>query len=75
MSVIIKRGCSEYPISFPDYKKINKSGPQLMNYNENWESVMKRGHILLFFQNTYVTPSDVESNADYVTTINHDLVP
>lgn len=39
LSVTIKRGCSEYPISFPDYKKINKSGPQLMNYNENWESI------------------------------------
>ena len=35
----VKRGCSEYPISFPDYKKINKSGPQLMNYNKNWKSI------------------------------------
>ena len=35
----VKRGCSEYPISFPEYKIINKSGPQLMNYNENWKSI------------------------------------
>ena len=39
LNVTIKRGCSEYPISFPYYKEINKSGPQLMNYNENWKSI------------------------------------
>ena len=33
------RGCSEYPIVFPDYKEINKSGTQLMNYNEDWKLV------------------------------------
>ena len=32
----VKRGCSEYPIAFPDYKEINKSGAQLMNYNKDW---------------------------------------
>jgi len=37
----VKRGCSEYPISFPDYKVINKSGGQLMNYNEDWKSIEK----------------------------------
>ena len=35
----VKRGCSEYPISFPDYKEINKSGVQLMNYNEDWKVI------------------------------------
>ena len=35
----IKRGCSEYPVSFPDYKEINNLGPQLMTYNENWRTV------------------------------------
>jgi tetratricopeptide (TPR) repeat protein len=35
----VKRGCSEYPISFPDYKEINKSGAQLMNYNEDWKLI------------------------------------
>ena len=39
LHVIVKRGCSEYPISFPDYKVINKFGPQLMNYNKDWESI------------------------------------
>ena len=39
----IKRGCSEYPIAFPDYKEINHSGIQLMNYNEDWE-VIEEAH-------------------------------
>ena len=33
----VKRGCSEYAIAHPDYKEINNSGPQLMNYNEEWK--------------------------------------
>ena len=32
----VKRGCSEYPISFPNYKEINNNGPQIMNYNKDW---------------------------------------
>ena len=39
LSSAVKRGCSEYPIVFPDYKKINTSGPQLMNYNEDWKVI------------------------------------
>ena len=35
----VKRGCSEYAISFPDYKEINRSGPQLMNYNDDWKLI------------------------------------
>jgi len=35
----VKRGCSEYPTSFPDYKEINNSGPQLMNYIEQWKVI------------------------------------
>ena len=35
----MNRGCSEYPIVFPDYKEINKSGVQLMNYNEDWKLI------------------------------------
>ncbi len=35
----VKRGCSEYPISFPDYKEINNNGPQLMNYNKDWMAI------------------------------------
>ena len=35
----VKRGCSEYPVSFPEYKQINNVGPQLMNYNEDWKVI------------------------------------
>ena len=39
LSPQVKRGCSEYPISFPNYKEINNSGPQLMNYNDEWRII------------------------------------
>ena len=39
LPLVVKRGCSEYPIVFPDYKEINKSGAQLMNYNEDWKLI------------------------------------
>ncbi len=39
LPLVVKRGCSEYPIAFPDYKEINKSGAQLMNYNEDWKLI------------------------------------
>ncbi|WP_443642479.1 tetratricopeptide repeat protein [Candidatus Njordibacter sp. Uisw_039] len=39
LSSKVKRGCSEYPLSFPNYKAINNSGPQLMNYNEEWRAI------------------------------------
>ena len=35
----VKRGCSEYPQSFPSYTEINHSGPQLMNYNQDWKVI------------------------------------
>jgi len=41
LSSKVKRGCSEYPVSFPDYKEINNTGPQLMNYNEDWKVIEK----------------------------------
>ena len=43
LHAVVKRGCSEYPISFPDYKVINKSGTRLMNYNEDWK-LIEEGH-------------------------------
>lgn len=39
LPVTVKRGCSEYSDSFPEYKEINKSGNQLMNYNEAWQKI------------------------------------
>ncbi len=37
----VKRGCSEYPLEFPQYKEISTFGDQPMNYNENWRSIEK----------------------------------
>jgi tetratricopeptide (TPR) repeat protein len=39
LSAKVKRGCSEYPLSFPDYKEINNFGPQLMNYTDDWKVI------------------------------------
>ena len=39
LPLAIKRGCSEYSIAFPDYKAINKSGAQLMNYQDSWKLI------------------------------------
>ena len=57
LSVIIKRGCSEYPISFPDYKEINKSGPQLMSYNEDWKSIEKNHDSLNPMKSNKIIPT------------------
>ncbi len=37
----VKRGCSEYGIAYPQYKKINQNQDQLMEYNEEWRSKEK----------------------------------
>ena len=39
LSATVKRGCSQYAISYPDYKEINHTGPQLMNYKEEWRVI------------------------------------
>ena len=39
LPLAVKRGCSEYSIAFPDYKEINKSGAQPMNYNKDWKRI------------------------------------
>ena len=39
LPLAVKRGCSEYAIAFPDYKKINKYGDQPMNYNDDWKLI------------------------------------
>jgi Flp pilus assembly protein TadD len=46
LHAVVKRGCSEYAFSFPDYKAINKSGDQLMNYNEDWKSIEEEDNLL-----------------------------
>ena len=41
ISITVKRGCSEYGIAYPQYKKINQNNGQLMKYNEEWRSKEK----------------------------------
>ena len=58
MHIIVKRGCSEYPIAFPDYKEINRSGSQLMKYNENWKSIEEDYDLLNSLKsNKIITPT------------------
>ncbi len=35
----VKRGCSEYPLEFPQYKEIRTSGNQPMNYDAKWKRI------------------------------------
>ncbi len=39
LSASVKRGCSEYPLSYPAYKEVNNSGDQLMSYDETWQPI------------------------------------
>ena len=39
--ITVKRGCSEFGIAYPQYKKINQNDGQLMKYNEKWRSKEK----------------------------------
>jgi len=41
ISIVVKRGCSEFGIAYPQYKKINQNGAQLMKYNEKWRGKEK----------------------------------
>lgn len=35
--MVIRRGCSEFGISYPKYKETNKNEDMLMKYNKSWE--------------------------------------
>ncbi len=39
LPVLVKRGCSEYAIEFPDYKTVSDSGDLAMDYNPNWRGI------------------------------------
>ena len=57
LSIMIKRGCSEYTISFPDYKEINKFGPQRMSYDEDWKSIEKNHDSLNPIKSNKIIPT------------------
>ena len=37
----VKRGCSEFGVSYPKYKKINTDKDKFMKYDENWRAKEK----------------------------------
>ena len=39
--ISVKRGCSEFAISYPEYKKINDVNSELMKYNKEWKEKEK----------------------------------
>ena len=39
MRIRVKRGCSEYSLSFPNYGEVNDTDHQLMTYNRDWKVV------------------------------------
>ena len=41
ISTTVKRGCSEFAIAYPQYKRINQNDGQIMKYNEEWRSKEK----------------------------------
>jgi len=41
IKIKIRRGCSEFAISYPDYKEINQNGDQLMRYKDEWRQKEK----------------------------------
>ena len=38
----IKRGCSEYPLKFPNYGKIPKKSKAMMKYPSKWKPIEKQ---------------------------------
>tara|TARA_B100000767_G_C19499968_1_gene423889 strand:- start:66 stop:530 length:465 start_codon:yes stop_codon:yes gene_type:complete len=41
-NVSIKRGCSEFYNTFPDFKQIDKDESNFMNFNDNWNEIEKK---------------------------------
>ena len=41
ISRLIKRGCSEFGLAYPEYTELNPDNPRFMNYKENWRAKEK----------------------------------
>ena len=50
----IKRGCSEYPLKFPDYGKITKTPKDIMRFPKKWKPIEEK-----FDQNELIEPSEI----------------
>ena len=42
VSIQIKRGCSEYALKYPQYKELDISKKNIMNYENQWTSIEKK---------------------------------
>tara|TARA_B100000989_G_scaffold262039_1_gene213332 strand:+ start:180 stop:635 length:456 start_codon:yes stop_codon:yes gene_type:complete len=40
--IFIKRGCTEFGQTFPNYKEINKKSKNFLNYNDDWKIYEKQ---------------------------------
>ena len=49
----IKRGCSEFPLKFPEYGKINTNPTKVMEYPSKWKSIEEQ-----FDQNDFIEPKE-----------------
>ena len=49
----IKRGCSEYPLKFPEYGKITKLSKNMMSFPKEWKPVEEE-----FDQNELIEPNE-----------------
>ena len=49
----IKRGCSEYPLKFPDYGKISKRPKDIMSFPKEWKLLERQ-----FDQNELIEPNE-----------------
>ena len=51
----IKRGCSEYPLKFPDYGKISKKPKDMMKFPTKWKVFEEK-----FDQNELIEPNNIQ---------------
>ncbi|MEG3619965.1 tetratricopeptide repeat protein [Magnetovibrio sp. PR-2] len=38
IEVVIKRGCSEFPLAYPEYNQFDANGEPVMDYNQDWRT-------------------------------------
>jgi len=63
----IKRGCSEFYEQFPDFKQINNTEPNFMNYQNKWENIEKKEDAKeMFKQNKFVETVSGLSISDFL---------
>ena len=54
----IKRGCSEYPLKFPEYGKITKKPEEMMRFPNRWKKIEEA-----FDKNELLGPDKTQKNS------------